>query len=253
MGVMAWSLSTEERKQVRDAFLELDTSRSGTITLPEFKQALHSKFKLNDEALEKAFKALDANHTDEIHYSEFLAAMVSSRVALHDGLLKETFRRFDTDSSGSITVENLREVLGESFEGHEVEELIAEADMAKDGKISYEEFITYLRGGMGSVKDDHAHAAARVIDKVLKKQATKALETNKAESPKMQLVADTSTTPNPEQPSPSESSTRPVKLAVTENPALEFGMNPLPPGSTAVEDASARTGSECCHAACTIH
>ena len=29
---------------------------------------------------------------DEIHYSEFLAAMMASRIALHDELLKDAFR-----------------------------------------------------------------------------------------------------------------------------------------------------------------
>jgi len=147
MGVMAWSLTNEERKMVRDAFLELDTSRSGTLTLAEFRNALVERFQIDDETVMAAFKALDSSHTDEIHYSEFLAAMVSSRIAIHDDLLKGAFRRFDTDNSGYISVNNLRETLGDSFEGAEVEELLKEADFNKDGKISYEEWMQYLKGG----------------------------------------------------------------------------------------------------------
>ena len=40
------------------------------------------------------------------------AAMLSTRIQLHGDLLLKTFRRFDKDSSGYITVENLKEVLG---------------------------------------------------------------------------------------------------------------------------------------------
>eukprot|EP00930_Biecheleria_cincta_P002361 TRINITY_DN103367_c0_g1_i1.p1 TRINITY_DN103367_c0_g1~~TRINITY_DN103367_c0_g1_i1.p1 ORF type:complete len:606 (+),score=136.76 TRINITY_DN103367_c0_g1_i1:60-1820(+) len=249
MGVMAWSLSTEERKQVREAFLELDTTRSGTITLPEFKQALASKFKLNDEALEKAFKALDANHTDEIHYSEFLAAMVSSRVALHDGLLKETFRRFDTDNSGFISPQNLREVLGESVEGHVVEELMQEADLAKSGKISYEEFITYLKGGMGSVQDNHALVAAQVIDKELEKTVVE----SEAEIPKMQIVPVARDTPKPLQPQPgsTESDAKRSMSPVSPPLAAEIITHPVSTAGTSLEDTSRQL--ECCHvAACKI-
>eukprot|EP00931_Biecheleriopsis_adriatica_P055042 TRINITY_DN32465_c0_g1_i1.p1 TRINITY_DN32465_c0_g1~~TRINITY_DN32465_c0_g1_i1.p1 ORF type:complete len:627 (+),score=159.20 TRINITY_DN32465_c0_g1_i1:41-1882(+) len=169
MGVLSWSLTLEERQQVREAFLALDKNHCGTITLSEFKQAVEENFHIEDEAIEKAFQALDANHKDEINYHEFLAAMVSSRIALHDDLLKVTFNRFDTDNSGFITADNLREVLGETFEGEQVEQLMKEADFTHDGKISYEEWIRYLKGGDGAVKDNHADAAVRLIDTQLEK------------------------------------------------------------------------------------
>jgi len=167
MSMMAWSLSVEERAQVRNAFLELDVEHTGTVKLSEFKQVLESKFHLQDEAIIEAFKGLDTGHTDEIHYSEFLAAMVSSRIRMHDDLLLSTFKRFDTDNSGYITLDNLREVLGESFEGSEVAELLKEADRVGDNRISYEEFIEYLRNGQADGK--HEEAADRIIDVALKR------------------------------------------------------------------------------------
>eukprot|EP00434_Breviolum_minutum_P029937 symbB.v1.2.026471.t1/scaffold2649.1/size74057/3 len=170
LGVLSWSLGVEERKQVRDAFLQIDKDRSGTITINEFKQAVEANCEIDDETLEKAFKALDANHKDEVNYHEFLAAMVASRISLHDHLLKVAFRRFDVDNSGTITVENLREVLGETFEGNEVQNLLSELNLKNDGAISYEEWIEYLKGGMGDVQPHHADAAARVIDKTMEKQ-----------------------------------------------------------------------------------
>lgn len=170
LGVLSWSLGVEERKQVRDAFLQIDKDRSGTITINEFKQAVEANLEIDDETLEKAFRALDANHKDEVNYHEFLAAMVSSRIALHDHLLKVAFRRFDVDNSGSITVENLREVLGETFEGNEVQNLLSELNLKNDGAISYEEWIQYLKGGLGDVQPHHADAAARVIDTMEKKK-----------------------------------------------------------------------------------
>mmetsp|Transcript_124266 Transcript_124266/g.397814 ORF Transcript_124266/g.397814 Transcript_124266/m.397814 type:complete len:416 (-) Transcript_124266:499-1746(-) len=75
MSMMAWSLTVEERAKVSDAFIEMDTSKTGTITLSEFKEVLEKKFHLEDEHIKEVFKSLDVNQTDEIHYSEFLAAM----------------------------------------------------------------------------------------------------------------------------------------------------------------------------------
>mmetsp|Transcript_25074 Transcript_25074/g.58208 ORF Transcript_25074/g.58208 Transcript_25074/m.58208 type:complete len:533 (-) Transcript_25074:111-1709(-) len=160
--VMAWSLSREDREQVREAFLELDKEHKGVVSLADLRQVMQSRFEIDDAQINEVFEALDTNHDQEIHYSEFLAAMVSSRIQLHDALLKETFRRFDTDNSGYITLENLKEVLGESFEGEEVEELLAEVDTGSDGKISWEEFIAYLKGT--EVPHKVQQAADRMID-----------------------------------------------------------------------------------------
>jgi len=162
MAMMAWSLTNDERMQVREAFMEIDTDRTGTITLPEFKKVVEDKFHISDEVAEQAFHALDMNHTDEVHYTEFLAAMVSSRIQLHDNLLKATFQRFDIDKSGFITVENLIQCLGETFDGQEVQNMIAEADTSHDGKISYEEWIHYLKHP--AAEENHVDVAARVLD-----------------------------------------------------------------------------------------
>merc|ERR1719321_1586731 len=89
---------------------------------------------------------MDSNHDEEIHYSDFLAAMASHRIELHEDLILSTFNRFDTDSSGYITPANLRVVLGQTFQGQRVEELLAEADFKQDGRISYAEFVAYLSG-----------------------------------------------------------------------------------------------------------
>lgn len=107
------------------------------------------------------FLALDPNHHNEIHYSEFLAAMVSSRIQMHDDLLHATFKHFDADDTGFITKQNLKDVLGESFRPEEVEAMAQDVG-GDDGKISYEEFIAYLRGGNAST--DHQDAAAKFID-----------------------------------------------------------------------------------------
>lgn len=169
MNMMAWSLTNEERASVRDAFVALDKDRSGTVTLQEFKIVLEDKFHIHDEEAVQAFRALDTNHTDEIHYSEFLAAMMSSRIQLHDDLLKATFHRFDTDNTGFITAANLKAVLGDEFEGEEVAKMLEEADTGHDGKIDYREWIEYLRGG--DSHEGHHEAAMRIIDKHPETQA----------------------------------------------------------------------------------
>merc|ERR1719506_2250287 len=95
--------------------------------------------------------AWSLNHK-ELHFSDFLAAMINSHVELHEELVHEAFRKFDTDDSGYITVDNLRTVLGDTFEGQKVEKLLNEADTAHHGRLTYHEFASYLTG-----KEIHLH------------------------------------------------------------------------------------------------
>mmetsp|Transcript_63517 Transcript_63517/g.138337 ORF Transcript_63517/g.138337 Transcript_63517/m.138337 type:complete len:567 (-) Transcript_63517:29-1729(-) len=146
LSMMAWSLTFEERTTVRAAFMELDRSRQGTVKFSDLKQVFEKEFDVTDADVLKVFEALDTNHDHEIHYSDFLSAMLASRIALHDDMLKETFRRFDISNSGYITLENLQKVLGDTFDGTTVNELLEEVDLDGDGKVSCADFMAYLRG-----------------------------------------------------------------------------------------------------------
>merc|ERR1711982_214851 len=111
------------------------------ITLSELKQILELNFDIDNHEAERIFQKMDTDGYQEIAYSEFLAAALQGRVSIHEDLLRATFHRFDQDLTGSITVENLRDVLGES--SSEVEGFISEADKHGNGYVSYEDFLDY--------------------------------------------------------------------------------------------------------------
>jgi len=165
MSMMAWSLSNEERAMVRDAFLEFDVDRQGTIKLWELEKILRERFDINDDAkLQSIFGALDTSQNEEIMYTEFLAAMVSTRIKMHDDLLETTFRRFDVNNNGLITASDLKEVLGDSFDGAGIDDLIKEADRNNDGQICYDEFLAYIREHTDDLNPKQAEAALKIID-----------------------------------------------------------------------------------------
>jgi calcium-dependent protein kinase len=143
---MAWLLTNKETETVREEFIAIDTDRQGTISLGELRAVMVNKFSVRDADVVNIFQAMDMNHDDEIHYSEFLAAMLSTRVEVNDQLLESTFRNFDKDLTGYITIENLRDSLGSAFEGQQVETLLEEVDVLKEGRISFPEFAAYVRG-----------------------------------------------------------------------------------------------------------
>ncbi len=58
--------------------------------------------------------------------------------------LEETFKQFDQNKDGFITPEELKqawEKMGEPLTLKEAENMIAQADMDEDGKVSYKEFV----------------------------------------------------------------------------------------------------------------
>jgi hypothetical protein len=55
--------------------------------------------------------------------------------------LAEAFDRLDSDDSGFISKENLREFLGDDLPQDEIDEIIREVDVNNDNKISYPEFL----------------------------------------------------------------------------------------------------------------
>lgn len=141
------SLTTQEHLRCQEFFFEMDPNRDGVIELSELKQALEERAEIPaDEAL-RIFSALDSNKDERISYAEFLAAMVTTRIEIDDDHIAQTFNRFDSDRSGYITADDLQEVLGDSIDRGEVENLLAEGDYDGDGFISLSEFTRFIACG----------------------------------------------------------------------------------------------------------
>merc|ERR1719183_1157744 len=144
MRVMAWSLPSKSCAKLADYFVSLDASQQGAITLRSLKQLMVDEFHMADEGeVERVFLALDYNHDNEIHYSDFLAAMMGSQIELRDDLIASAFRRFDEEGSGNITASSLHNIIG-SPDGETAEIFIHEVDRSAAGKISFEDFATYF-------------------------------------------------------------------------------------------------------------
>jgi hypothetical protein len=76
-----------------------------------------------------------------INYTEFLAAAIETQGTIEEYRLAEAFDLMDVDDSGYISRENLKHILGDHTDERYIDQLIAEADFKRDGRISYEEFL----------------------------------------------------------------------------------------------------------------
>ena len=85
---------------------------------------------------------VDVDNSGEIDFSEFVTATVNRGNLLQDEKLKAAFAVYDKDGSGSISTDEIKEVLGVG--GNISEEvwaqIVSEIDENGDGEVSFEEF-----------------------------------------------------------------------------------------------------------------
>lgn len=106
---MAWTLSIQERARVREVFLSMDTSHSGTLSFAEVSAAL-CKHNIDETEISRVFEALDIGNKGHVGYSDFLASMCVSGELLSQQRLDEVFDCLDCDHSGVITMKDIEEI-----------------------------------------------------------------------------------------------------------------------------------------------
>ncbi|KAK7241694.1 hypothetical protein SO694_00070192 [Aureococcus anophagefferens] len=122
------------------------------LTPQQIKKAFeHMGHKLTAVEIADLFKRIDSDGNGEIEFDEFAQIMseparVCRRMQKDEWLesMRAAFASFDKDGSGSISVEELREVLvenlGQQVSDDELDRLVKLADANGDGEIDFDEF-----------------------------------------------------------------------------------------------------------------
>jgi len=133
----------------RDAFAIFDTSRTGCITSADLTSVMRN---LGQNPSEKDItdmvNEIDADGNATIEFDEFLGMMEEKmRSVIPDETLHEAFDVFDKDGNGFISLEELRHVmncLGVVLSKTEVQKMMDEADLDRDGKLNFKEFAAMM-------------------------------------------------------------------------------------------------------------
>ena len=92
------------------------------------------------------FDSIDINKNGHIMYTEFIAASLEAQGQLDVDRIAEAFNRFDVDSTGFISKENMLQFLGDTGATMEdVDQMISAADMGRSGAGAYGKNITRTR------------------------------------------------------------------------------------------------------------
>ena len=94
----------------------------------------------------------DLNGNGELDYSEWLVATSKRNDLMNEPRLRLAFDYFDKDKSGAISLEELKNAMGESgVQSNEElaegvwEDILAEADENGDGEIDFVEFKNMMK------------------------------------------------------------------------------------------------------------
>ncbi|KAK4132102.1 EF-hand [Trichocladium antarcticum] len=143
-------MTADQVAQYKEVFEIFDKDGGGDITAAELGEVMR-ELGLNPSAeeLQDIVNEADLDKDGVISFDEFLALMSQSvkEVDTEQELLN-AFKVFDKDGSGTISSDELRNVLkslGEDLTDAELDEMIKLADRNGDGSIDYHEFANIMK------------------------------------------------------------------------------------------------------------
>lgn len=156
---IATRLHEEQIQELEQAFVRLDTTGTGILSLQDLRAGLAGSGV--SSATAQLFEGIDTDCDGELQYTEFLAAALDARRYLRHDIAWAAFHKLDRDGDGRITRDDLRAIFGDTAAGREgaeearalavlaerqISSVIALADVDGDGAIDFEEFIAMLEG-----------------------------------------------------------------------------------------------------------
>jgi len=142
-------LTEEQKNQIRQAFDVFDKDGTGAIDSISLRVALRALgFEPSKDEIKKMISEVDKDESGTLDFSEFLNLMtkkMSEEDTKED--ISKSYQLFATHN-GKISLEDLKRVakeLGDDRTEEELRDMIAEADIDKDGLVSEEEFTKIIR------------------------------------------------------------------------------------------------------------
>ncbi|KAK8571549.1 hypothetical protein V6N12_027634 [Hibiscus sabdariffa] len=151
--VVANNLPNEQIDLIIEMFNTMDTDDNGYLSFEELRDGLHKiGHSVSDHDVKMLMEAADIDGNGTLSCEEFVIMVVHLKRIGNDEHLTQAFHHFDTNQSGYIEFEELREALLQDDPGPNNEQLIKDimqdVDRDKDGRISFQEFKAMMLSGM---------------------------------------------------------------------------------------------------------
>jgi len=143
-------LTNEQKQELREAFDLFDAEQTGQIDYHELKVVMRSLgFDVKKQEVLQLMEQYDLARSGTITFNDFSEIMTQKISARDpDEELSKAFELFDEDSTGRITLRNMRRIakeLGENLSDDELQAMIDEFDTDGDGEISIADFKSIMK------------------------------------------------------------------------------------------------------------
>lgn len=151
---MTLSIDEKQLTEFKQIFNLFDEDRDGKITINELTQAMIS---LGENPTKTDVRALlgkaDVDGNNAIDFGEFLTIITSktkeSNTNSHKNEIIKAFQVFDKDGNGFISTTEFKNVMmnatySKKLSNKDIEEMISQIDINKDGQINYQEFVKIM-------------------------------------------------------------------------------------------------------------
>ena len=133
-------------------FKKLDKNQDGKLQYAELIEGYGEYYDVEDQEgvkaeVDRIFKLVDTDNSGEIDFSEFITATVNRGELLQEEKLRAAFNIYDKDGGGTISVDEIKEVLGmgRDISDDVWNQIVNEVDENGDGEVSFEEFSQMMR------------------------------------------------------------------------------------------------------------
>ncbi|XP_013868642.1 calcium-binding protein 4 [Austrofundulus limnaeus] len=143
-----------EIDELQEAFKEFDYDADGFIHYKDIADCMRTMGYMPTEMelieIIQQIKMKWGGHVDFDDFCELMGPRMLAETAHMIGLkeLRCAFKQFDCNGDGKITVEELKEgmktLLGEKLKKGELEEILGDIDLNKDGSVDFDEFVMML-------------------------------------------------------------------------------------------------------------
>ncbi|XP_053274636.1 calcium-binding protein 4 isoform X1 [Pleuronectes platessa] len=147
-------LMPEELDELQEAFKEFDYDADGFIHYKDIADCMRTMGYMPTEMeiieIIQQIKMKWGGHVDFDDFCSLMGPRMLAETAHMVGLkeLRCAFKQFDCDGDGKITCDELKEgmktLLGEKLKKGELEEILGDIDLNKDGNIDFDEFVMML-------------------------------------------------------------------------------------------------------------
>ena len=147
---MSIGIEDKELHKIRQAFSSFDKDGNGAITLEEINKAFDSLHKhYSENNIKHVLAHVDLNQDGYITFHEFLSLYKRLlQKERQERKMKKAFQIFDSDNSGHISLNELKNVMeqvGGELNELELNQMLKKADVNGDTQIDYQEFIQLLK------------------------------------------------------------------------------------------------------------